>query len=82
MIDETSEALEAARQRYSRRFKASPPMTLKLPNDCMPALIEAMDAAVARGRALTDHEVVGLAGMTMPDGWDEPLPPGIEPPRL
>lgn len=77
-----SVALGDAMGRYWAKFRTTPPFTLKLPCDRFPALIEAMDGAVACGRPLSDAEVVGLTGMSLPEGWDGPLPPGIMPPLL
>lgn len=74
--------LSDAMGRYWARFRTTPPFTLKMPTDHIPRLIAAMDAAVERGRPMTAAEVVGLAGMTLPEGWDGPLPPGIMPPLL
>lgn len=65
-------ALADAVDRYWQRFRETPAMTILAHADDEPTLIAAMDAAIERGRPMTQTEVSVIAGVE--DGGTDPDP--------
>ncbi|MDB5243981.1 MAG: hypothetical protein JWP57_4607 [Spirosoma sp.] len=75
-------ALGEAMDRYWAKFQSHPPMTMALHSNDYPALIQAMDQAIARGRRMTEAEVFRIGGVEAPESYNGRLPAGVWPPVL
>ncbi|TDH58733.1 hypothetical protein E2C06_31085 [Dankookia rubra] len=64
-----------AMDRYWTRFRTTPPMSILVGEDGDLVLIVAMDAAVARGRPMSQAEVLAIAGMKDPGPDPDPRNP-------